>query len=117
LKFSYSCHKLKLTHELRPVEPTGAFLIAAVFATVIARASGEPITGTITAVTADTLTIKDENHRPVTIRLDKRTIYLKDGKRVTKSDLKIGTHVVIDANVDAKLKMYSAAEVDIGTSE
>jgi hypothetical protein len=53
----------------------------------------------------------------VIIMLDKRTKYLKDDQPATKADLKVGVRVVIDANVDAKTKMYTAAEIKIGTPD
>jgi hypothetical protein len=78
------------------------------------HAHGDPIMGTVTAVTNDTLTIKDKDNKPVVIMLDKGTKYLMNEKPAKKADLKAGVRVVIDAHMDTKMKMYSAEEVSIG---
>ena len=91
-------------------------LVTILLVSAPARASGDPLIGTVTALTGDTVTIKDKRDKATAIRLDKRTKYLKDDKLATKADLTIGVSVGIDANFDAKLKMYSAAEIKIGTS-
>ena len=79
-------------------------------------AHGDPIVGTVTAVTADTFTIKDKDNKPVTIMLEKTTKYMMNDKPAKKTDLKVGSRVVIDAEMNAKMKMYSAEEVTIGTA-
>ncbi len=78
------------------------------------HAHGDPIMGTVTAVTNDTLTIKDKDNKPVVIMLDKGTKYVMNEKPAKKADLKAGVRVVIDAHMDTKMKMYSAEEVSIG---
>ncbi len=78
------------------------------------HAHGDPIMGTVTAVTNDTLTIKDKDNKPVVIMLDKGTKYVMNEKPAKKTDLKAGVRVVIDAHMDTKMKMYSAEEVSIG---
>jgi len=80
------------------------------------RAHGDPIMGTVTAVTNDTFTIKDKNDKSVVIMLEKATKYLKNDKPSTKAELKPGVRVVIDAHMNTKMKMYSAEEVNIGTA-
>lgn len=79
-------------------------------------AHGDPIMGTVTAVTGDTFTINDRNNKPVVIRLEKVTKYTKADKTVSKADLKVGVRVIIDAHMDTKIKMLSAEEVIIGTA-
>ena len=79
-------------------------------------AHGDPIMGTVTAVTNDTFTIKDKTDKPVVIMLEKTTKYMRADKPVQKSDLKVGVRVIIDAHMDTKMKMYSAEEVTIGTA-
>jgi len=90
-------------------------LAIALFAGVLV-AHGDPIMGTVTAVTSDTFTIKDRNDKSVVIMLEKATKYIKADKPVQKSDLKVGLRVIIDAHMDAKMKMYAAEEVVIGTA-
>ena len=77
---------------------------------------GDPIMGTVTAITNDTFTIKDKDNKPVVIMLEKGTKYLINDKPAKKADLKVGVRVVIDAHMDTKMKMYSAEEVNIGTA-
>jgi hypothetical protein len=79
-------------------------------------AHGDPIMGTVTAVTNDTFTITGKDNKPVTIMLEKSTKYLMNDKAVQKSDLKPGVRVIIDAHMDTKMKMLSAEEVTIGTA-
>jgi len=78
------------------------------------HAHGDPIMGTITAVTNDSITVKDKDNKSVMIMLEKGTKYLMNEKPAKKTDLKAGVRVVIDAHMDAKTKMYSAEEVSIG---
>src|SRR3982751_6510020 len=82
----------------------------------LAIAHGDPIMGTVTAVAADTVTIKDKDNKPVVIMLEKTTKYLLDSKPGKKTDLKVGARVVIDAHMDTKMKMYNAEEISIGTA-
>lgn len=77
---------------------------------------GDPIMGTVTAVTNDTVTVKDKNDKSVVIMLEKDTKFLVNDKPAKKADLKTGVRVVIDAHMDTKMKMYSAEEVNIGTA-
>jgi hypothetical protein len=91
-------------------------LLATVLFAGLLPAHGDPIMGTVTAVTNDTFTIKDKNDKPVVIMLEKTTKYLINDKPAKKADLKVGARVIIDAEMNAKMKMYSAEEVNIGTA-
>jgi len=82
----------------------------------LAIAHGDPIMGTVTAVAADTVTIKDKDNKPVVIMLEKSTKYVLDSKPGKKEDLKVGVRVVIDAHMDTKMKMYNAEEISIGAA-
>ena len=79
-------------------------------------AHGDPVLGTVTAVTNDTFTITGKDNKPVIIMLEKSTKYLMNDKAAKKTDLKPGVRVVIDAHMDTKMKMLSAEEVNIGTA-
>ena len=92
----------------------GFVLVTAFFAGSL-YAHGDPIMGTVTAIGADSFTIKDRNNKVVTIALEKVTKYVKSDKPVTKSDLQVGVRVIIDAHMDTKLKMLAAEEVNIGS--
>jgi hypothetical protein len=91
-------------------------LVTIVLFVGLLHAHGEPILGTVTAVTADTFTIKDKDNKPVVIMLEKGTKFLVNDKAASKADLKVGSRVVIDAHMDTKMKMYSAEEVKIGAA-
>jgi len=80
-------------------------------------AHGDPIMGTVTAVTNDTFTVTGKDNKPVTVMLEKATKYLMNEKPAKKTDLKPGVRVVIDAHMDTKMKMYSAEEVNIGAAK
>ena len=90
-------------------------LAAIVLCAGLLLAHGDPIMGTVTAVTNDTFTITGKDNKPVTIMLEKSTKYLVNDKAAKKTDLKPGVRVVIDAHMDTKMKMLSAEEVNIGT--
>jgi ABC-type Fe3+-hydroxamate transport system substrate-binding protein len=85
-------------------------------ALAIAHGDATHLMGTVTAVTADTVTIKDSAGKSVVVMLPKTTKFLQNKKAVAKDDLKLGARVVIDAEMDAKMKMYSAEEVQIGAA-
>src|SRR5207244_10140124 len=91
-------------------------LVAIVLCAGLLLAHGDPIMGTVTAVTNDTFTITGKDNKPITIMLEKSTKYLINDKAAKKTDLKPGVRVVIDAHMDTKMKMFSAEEVNIGTA-
>ena len=80
------------------------------------QAHGEAthLMGTVTAVTADTVAIKDTAGKSVVVMLAKTTKYLKDKKAAVIGDLKVGTRVMINATMDEKMKMYTAGDVQLG---
>ena len=80
------------------------------------RAHGEAthLMGTVTAVTADTVTIKDRAGKSVVVMLGKTTKYVKDKQAAVIGDLKVGTRVMINVTMDEKMKMYTAGEVQLG---
>jgi len=92
-------------------------LVAIVLCAGLLLAHGDPIMGTVTAVTNDTFTITGKDNKPVTIMLEKSTKYMVNDKAAKKADLKPGVRVVIDAHMDTKMKMLSAEEVNIGTAD
>lgn len=91
-------------------------LVTVVLFAGILHAHGDPIMGTVTAVTNDSFTIKDQANKPIMIMLEKTTKYLMNDKPARKADLKAGVRVIIDAHMDTKMKMYAAEEVNIGTA-
>ena len=91
-------------------------LVAIALFTGLLLAHGDPIMGTVTAVAPDTVTIKDKDNKPVVIMVEKTTKFLMNDKPAKKTDLKVGDRVVIDAEMNAKMKMYVAEEINIGAA-
>jgi len=91
-------------------------LLAVVLSIGLLYAHGDPLTGTVTAVSGDTVTIKGKDNKPVVIMIDKKTKFLVNDKAAKQADLKVGNRVVIDAEMDPKMKMYTAEEIKIGAA-
>ena len=72
--------------------------------------------GTVTAVDAQTVTIKDKAGKSIVVMLDKSTKYSKDKKPVSNTELKVGMRVVIEAKMDQQMKMYTAEQVQLGAA-
>ena len=84
---------------------------------VYAHGDATHLAGTITAIEGDHIQIKDTGGKTVLVMLQKTTKFMKSDKPSAKSELKVGTRVVIDAKMDEKMKMYAAEEVAIGITE
>ena len=90
----------------------------AISATLIyAHGDATHITGTVSAIEGDHVQIKDQAGKMVMVMLQKNTKYLKSEKPSTRTEMKVGTRVVIDAKMDEKMKMFAAEEVRIGITE
>ena len=94
----------------------GLCVLAVMSLVGLAHAHGDPIVGTVTAVTSDTVTVMGTDNTSVIIMLERTTKYLKNDKPAKKADLEVGARVVIDAEMDKRMNMYSAEEVKIGTA-
>jgi len=105
-----------ITKENAVLKNITIYLLTFLLLAGLAIAHGDPIMGTVTAVAADTVTIKGTDDKPVVIMLDKTTKFLLDSKPGKKTDLKVGVRVVIDAHMDTKMKMYNAEEINIGAA-
>lgn len=92
-------------------------VVAITVTLVYAQTGATQLTGTITAIEGDHIQIKDQAGKMVLVMLQKTTKYLKSQKPSTKAELKVGTRVLIDVKMDAKMKMYSADEIAIGVPE
>jgi hypothetical protein len=84
---------------------------------LVAHGNATHLMGTVTAVGKDTVTIKDKDGKPVNVMLQKTTKYFKNKKAAAAGDLQVGMRVVIDAEMDQKMKMYSAEEIQLGAGE
>jgi hypothetical protein len=83
-------------------------------AMLLAHGNATHLMGTVTSVGKDTVTIKDKDGKPVVVMLEKDTKYFRDKKPAAAADMKPGVRVVIDAEMDPKMKMYSAEEIQLG---
>ena len=92
------------------------FLLTSLFlaGVLLAHGNATHLMGTVTALGKDTVTIQDKDGKTVVVMLEKTTKYLKTKKPVNLDELKIGSRVVIDAQMNEKMKMYSAEEIQIG---
>ncbi|HLQ78124.1 MAG TPA: DUF5666 domain-containing protein [Terriglobia bacterium] len=84
----------------------------ALFGAGLLMAHGDPILGTVTEVTKDTITIKNaKDNKDLHIMVDAKTKYLLGTKAAKLADIKVGQKVSIDAMMDTKMKMYVAESV------
>ena len=82
---------------------------------LLAHGNATHLMGTVTAVGKDTVTIQDKDGKSVVVMVGKTTKYLKAKKPATVEDMKVGTRVVIDAQMDPKMKMYTAEEIQLAS--
>jgi len=88
-----------------------------IFVTFVqAHGGGAHLMGTITAVDAKSVTIKDKDGKAIVVNLDKATKFVREKKAASTGDLKVGERVVIHAKMDEKTKAYTAEEVDLGAA-
>ena len=92
--------------------PLAVMLASAII--VYGHSDATHLTGTITAIEGDHIQIKDQQGKSIMVMLGKTTRYLKADKVLTKSELKVGTGVLIHAKMDEKMEMYAAEAVTIG---
>ena len=93
---------------------TALAILVAAASIAFAQADATTLTGAITAIEGDHIQIKDSAGKLVLIMLQKTTKYVKAGAAAKKSDLKVGTQIIIRARMEEKMKMYAAEEVTIG---
>ena len=96
------------------VRCSAAILFAA--GMLVAHGDYTHLLGTVTAIDGDHVSIKDTAGKPVMVMTHKATKYLKNDKATPKTELKVGLRVVIDAKMDAKMKMYKADQIKIGVA-
>ena len=83
---------------------------------VLAHGNATHLMDTVTAVGKDTVTIQDKDGKSLIVMLEKTTKYFKSKKAASIDEMKVGTRVVIDAEMNEKMKMYSAEEIQIGAA-
>ena len=82
-----------------------------------AHGNATHLLGTVTAIGKDTVTIQGKDGKSTVVMLEKTTKYFKNKKPAAAADMTVGTRVVIDAQMDQKMKMYSAEEIQLGATE
>ena len=83
-----------------------------------AHDGNEHIMGTVSSINGDHVMIKTQGGKSEMVMLSKATkFFTGTGNTAAKAtDMKVGSRVVVDAKMDAKMKMYSALEVKIGVA-
>ena len=74
-------------------------------ATAFAHNGVEHVMGTITAITANSITVDTPKHTSATILVDATTKYNHNGAEASMKHLKVGDRVVIDAKENAEKKL------------
>src|SRR2546430_8729380 len=89
-------------------------ITAVVLGAGLLLAHGDPLLGTVTAVTKDVVTIKDaKDNKEVKVMVDAKTKYMMGTKTAKMTDIKVGEKVSIDAQMDTKMKMYVAESITV----
>jgi hypothetical protein len=83
---------------------------------LLAHGNATHLIGSVTAIGKDTVTIQDKDGKSVVVTVEKATKYFKNKKPAAADEMKVGMRVVIDAQMDPKTKMYSAEEIQLGTT-
>ena len=89
----------------------GALLLAFVGVTY-AHGGNEHVRGTVKEVTATTITVQTTATKTATIKLSDKTMFMKSGKHVTMTDLKVGDRVVVDVSDETHI----AESVTVGAA-
>ena len=93
-----------------------ALLAAALFLALVgvsyAHGGNEHVRGTVTQVTATAITVQTTGKKTETVKLNDKTMFMKSGKHVAISDLKVGDRVVVDVSE----KDHTAESVTFGAA-
>ncbi len=87
----------------------------ALTAALFAHGGGEHITGTVKAITADSITVESATHQMTTVALTPKTEAMKSGKKAAVTDLKPGDRVVVHAMKNQAGKL-EAEELQFGAA-
>ena len=94
----------------------GAALVAALAVPAALHAHAghsHKVMGTVTAVTATQVELKDTEGKTVVITLDAKTIYRSGKVKADPTGLKVGTRVVVEAEEAASAKLMKATVVQM----
>ncbi len=107
-------------HEMRVVRRKYFGMALAILAAALvpapmsAHGDEEHVTGTVTAVSATSVTVKTTDGKAVSVGFDAKTTYSRGKQAVQKTDIKVGDRVVIHADeVNEKLVAHT---VELGTA-
>jgi hypothetical protein len=93
-----------------------AILAVVLLSTALLLAHGDPLVGTVTAISGDKITVKTPAGTLTDVMITKDTWFLKDGKKATRVDLKVNSRVTIDTVKDATTKLLDAESIGIGVT-
>jgi hypothetical protein len=99
----------------RMVGSLAALLLCAGF--IFAQSSPAHLTGAVTAVKPDAVTIKTQDGKSEMVMLEKTTKYMMHEKPAKSTDLKVGDSIMINAKMDPKTKKYAAEQVTLGAKD
>lgn len=90
----------------RSVQPIiGVLALCLGSAIAFAHNGVEHVMGTITAMTANSITVDTAKHTPATVLVEASTKYSHNGAEASMKHLKVGDRVVIDAKENAERKL------------
>lgn len=75
-----------------------AALVVALSGLALAHGGGKHVKGTVTALTADSITVQTPEKATKTLSFDAGTKFIKSGKPAKAADLKVGDRVVVDVH-------------------
>ena len=91
------------------------FLLAASIQTAFAHGGAEHVMGTVTKVSAQSVTVEKTDKKVVEVGLTAKTAFTRNDKRVAATEMKVGDRVMIEAKeVNEKLV---ADSVNLGAME
>ena len=80
------------------------FLLLANVSTAFAHGGAQHVMGTVTKVSAQSVTVETTDKKVVEVGLNSKTTYTRNEKKVEPSDMKVGDRVMIEAKeVNEKL--------------
>jgi hypothetical protein len=90
------------------------FLLVASIQVAFAHGGAEHVMGTVSKVSAQSVTVHTTDNKDVQVGLNAKTAYTRDKKKAAATDMKIGDRVMIEAKeVDEKLV---ADSVELGAA-
>jgi hypothetical protein len=87
--------------------PAFAAALAMIFGSALASAHNgiEHITGTVSAISSTSVTVKNVQNESVTVLLDHSTTFTKNNVKASWQELKVGEHVLVNAKDNAQDKL------------